>query len=238
MTVEMSDAASYASAYWRAVEGPPGGGARLVRPLTLVVVRAAWEVRIHDRHLVPRTGPVILAANHTGLLDGPLVYAVVPRPVHALVKVEMFRGMVGRALRSLGQIAVDRFSVDPAAVKSSLSVLDRGDVLAIYPEGTRGDGDFDRIRSGVAYLGMCTGAPIVPVACLGIRQSGRSTGSLPGVRSRLDVVFGAPVRLDPVGWPRRQGVVRDQTRRLRDRFVEHIRHACELTGRALPKDTQ
>jgi 1-acyl-sn-glycerol-3-phosphate acyltransferase len=229
---------SYASGYWRVVEGPPRRGARLLQPLASAIVRAAWQVRVHDRHLVPRTGPVILAANHTGLLDGPLVYAVVPRPVHALVKVEMFRGVVGRALRSLGQIAVDRFNVDPAAVKSSLAVLERGEVLAIYPEGTRGDGDFEQIKPGVAYLGLCSGAPIVPVACLGIRETGRSTGSLPGVRSRLDVVFGAPLRLEPVGWPRRQQVVRDHTKRLRDSFVEHIRHACELTGRALPKDIQ
>lgn len=222
--------------YWRGFEGPPGRTARRVRPVAAALTRAIWDVRVYDRHLVPSTGPVILASNHTGLLDGPLVYAVVPRPVHAMVKVEMFRGAFGRVLRSLGQIAVDRFNVDPGAVKSSLAVLDRGEVLAIYPEGTRGNGDFERIKPGVAYLGLCSGAPIVPVACLGIREAGRSIGSIPGVRSRLDVVFGAPIQLDPIGWPRRQLVVRDHAKRLRDQLVDHIRHACDLTGRALPKD--
>jgi 1-acyl-sn-glycerol-3-phosphate acyltransferase len=154
--------------------------------------------------------------------------------VSALAPMEMFHGVVGRALTALGQISIDRFQVDLAAVRSSLAVLERGDLLAIYPEGTRGAGDFSEIRSGAAYLGLCTGAPIVPIACLGVRAPGRSTGSLPAMRSRLDVVVGEPIRLPLTGWPRRQNTVREHTLQLRDTLVEHVRRACELTGRALP----
>lgn len=147
------------SVYWRDEPGPPPAGARVLHPIASVLMRMAWNVRVYRRDLVPRRGPVVLAANHTGILDGPLLYAVLHRPVHALVKQEMFAGPIGAALRALGQIAVDRFAPDPAAVKSCLAVLERGDVLGIYPEGTRGTGDFARIKPGVAYLALCTGAP-------------------------------------------------------------------------------
>lgn len=221
-------------AYWKATPGPPRHGAGLLRPLGVAMVRTAWRIRMHGRHHVPQDGPVILAANHTGLLDGPLVYATMPRPVYALVKAEMFHGPVGSLLRRLGQIPVDRFAPDPAAVKSSLAVLERGDVLAIYPEGTRGAGDFARIKPGVAYLALCTGAPIVPVACLGVRAPGRSTDSLPRVRATLDVVFGRPLRLDRIGWPRRRAVVRESAAWVQAALVEHVREACRATGRRLP----
>ena len=220
--------------YWRAEDGPPRRVLRLVRPFGSRLVRTTWKVRVHDAHHVPESGPVILAANHIGFLDGPLVWAAVRRPVHALVKREMFRGVVGRALRAIGQIPVDRQAVDIAAVKACLAVLERGDVLAIYPEGTRGAGDFSTIKPGVAYLALCTGAPVVPVACLGTRQPGRPVGSVPRPRSRLDVVFGRPVRLDLTPWPRRQALVREQARWLQKWLMAHVGYACEKTGQALP----
>ena len=90
------------------VEGPPRRALRLVLPFATGLVRSAWKVRVHDYHHVPSAGPVILASNHVGILDGPLLCAVTSRPVHALVKREMFRGPVGGALRGLGQISLER----------------------------------------------------------------------------------------------------------------------------------
>lgn len=227
------------SAYWREHQGPPRRGARWVRPIAGPVVRAAWRVRMHGARNIPAHGPVILAVNHTSVLDGPLVYAVSQRPVHALVKHEMFRGIVGRALTGLGQVSVEREALDVRAIKDCLAVLERGDVLAIYPEGTRGAGDFARIRPGVAYLGLCTGAPIVPVACLGVRRVGESVGRLPAPRSPLDVVVGEPISLAPVAtppmpWPRRSEAVAEASAWLRRGLAAHVKEACELTGVELP----
>lgn len=222
------------SRYWRGLAGPPRGATGVLHPLAAAVTKATWNIRVYRRDVIPRRGPVILAANHTGLLDGPLVYAVVPRPVHALIKREMFAGVLGRVLRSLGQISVDRFAHDPAAVKACLAVLERGDVLGIYPEGTRGMGDFGVIKPGVAYLALCTGAPIVPVACLGARGDGASVGHIPSPRSRIDVVFGRPIAIEAVAWPRRRDAVRELAGTLRETLAEHVRNACALTGRELP----
>ncbi|WP_020577023.1 lysophospholipid acyltransferase family protein [Actinopolymorpha alba] len=219
--------------YWHGGGGPPRFGVRATRPLVAGLVRAAWKVRVHDLWHVPSAGPVILASNHTGILDGPLLCGVVRRPVHAVVKEEMFRG-VGGVLRNLGQIAVDRQAVDRAAVRSALAVLDRGDVLAIYPEGARCSGDFSTMRAGVAYLALCTGAPVVPVACLGVRPRGGSVGALPALRATLDVVFGQPQALEAIPWPRFKDVVQDRARWLQKWLAAHVRYACEVTGQRLP----
>ena len=61
---------------------------------------------------MPATGPVVMAANHVGWLDGPLLAICSPRPVHALTKQEMFAGALGAFLRAVGQIPLDRFHVD------------------------------------------------------------------------------------------------------------------------------
>lgn len=220
--------------YWKGLWGPSRSGARAWRPVATALVRTLWSVRTYGRHHVPASGPVILASNHTGILDGPLLYGVTPRPVHTIVKYEIFRGVVGRALTALGQIPVDRFRTDIAAVKNALAVLEREDVLAIYPEGERGAGDFTSIKPGVAYLALCTGAPVVPVACLGIRESGRSTGSLPPPRARLDVVFGRPFRVEPIAWPRDRVRVREHAAALGEQLIAHLRHALQLTGGRLP----
>lgn len=214
--------------------GPPWRVARAARPFVGGIARAAWRLRVYGYEQVPRHGPVILAANHTGLLDGPLLYAVVRRPVHALVKQEMFTGMLGSALRAAGQIPIDRFGYDLAAIKQCLAVLRRGDVLAIFPEGTRGAGDFARTRPGAAYLALCTGAPIVPVASLGVRADGQRTGTIPRPRGAIDVVFGPPIPTTPVRWPRRRRVVQARADELATALRAHVRHACALAGRELP----
>jgi 1-acyl-sn-glycerol-3-phosphate acyltransferase len=216
--------------YWHGVPGPARRVGRLARPIASLVVRSGFRIQLHGVHLVPEQGPVILASNHTSLLDGPLMYGMVRRTVHALVKQEMFRGVTGRLLRAIGQIPVDRFACDPAAVKNCLAVLRRGDVLAIYPEGSRGTGNFEVVKPGAAYLAMCTGAPIVPVATLGASADPGSAKGIPPLRSTIDVVFGAPIHTAPVPWPRRRDAVRERNDELTELLRAHVRHAYALTA--------
>lgn len=207
---------------------------RMLRPVGRVWFDRRYDVRRHGEECVQRRGALIIASNHIGLLDGPLLAAFAPRPVHTLAKKEMFEGHTGVALRAFGQIPLSRFEVDPSAIKDCLEVLRQGGVLAIYPEGGRGAGDLARIKSGLTYLAMVSGAPVVPLAVFGTRQPGGSMDSVPERSARFDLVYGAPVHVARQPWPRRQAEVRRTTEDLRNRLVAHLVSAKGTTGQVLP----
>jgi 1-acyl-sn-glycerol-3-phosphate acyltransferase len=207
---------------------------RLLRPAGRAWFRRRYEVQTHgEEHISPR-GAHIIASNHVGLIDGPLLAAFAPRPVHALTKKEMFEGATGLALRAVGQIPLSRYEIDLSAIKDCLRVLRDGGVVAIYPEGTRGAGEFASLHHGVAYLALVTGAPVVPLVVFGTREPGGHVDSVPGKGARFDLVYGPPVYLDPQPWPRRQADVRQAAEGLRKTFVEHLVEARRITGRELP----
>jgi 1-acyl-sn-glycerol-3-phosphate acyltransferase len=207
---------------------------QVVRSLARPVVGRRYDITIHDDHLVPATGPLILASNHLSILDGPTLWCFSPRFVHALIKREMFTGKAARGLHAIGQIPIERTEVDPYAIRTALKVLRDGDALAIYPEGTRGAGDFARIKNGVAYLALATGAPVVPVACLGTRVAGIGVGQVPPRGSRLDVVYGKPVVVAAQPFPRRQADVRALAADLHQTLRAHVQQAVVATGNPLP----
>jgi 1-acyl-sn-glycerol-3-phosphate acyltransferase len=193
-----------------------------------------FDIRLHEPQLLPATGPVILAPNHLGILDGPLLNAMAPRMVHAVGKVEAFGGLQGVLLRRFGQISIDRSIVDIRAMRMSIRALRDGRVISVYPEGSRGAGNFTRVRPGVAYLAMVTGAPVLPVALLGTRSAGGSIDAHPPRGTRVDVVFGEPFSVDPVSFPRRQIDVRAVATEIGEVLRAHVRKAVVATGNPLP----
>nr|WP_202446939.1 lysophospholipid acyltransferase family protein [Streptomyces sp. SID5468] len=195
-----------------------------------------WRPRVLGAWRLPASGPVILAGNHSHNVDGPMLMGTCPRPVHFLVKREVFVGPLGRFLRAIGQVPVDRGSTDRSAVMAALRVLADGGVLGIFPEGTRsGGGDFAELRSGLAYFAVRTGAPVVPVAVLGSARAGRLVPALPPLRGRVDVVFGDP--FDATGTDGGPGARRTRaaldaaTARIQERLTAHLRDARRATGR-------
>jgi 1-acyl-sn-glycerol-3-phosphate acyltransferase len=183
-------------------------------------MRTGWSVRVHDAHLVPASGPVILAPNHTGFLDPPLLMGTSPRPIHCLGKQEIFRGPLGWFLRSIGQIPLDRSGTDRTALTAALAVLAAGRVLVVYPEGTRGSGNFTDMRRGLAWLAVRSSAPVVPVVAFGVGSRGTTLSALPPMRSRLEVVFGTPVDLPDVG-VRTRAAVEQANHRLHAALTAH-----------------
>ncbi|MGH3335852.1 MAG: lysophospholipid acyltransferase family protein [Nocardioides sp.] len=206
----------------------------ILRPLARVVLRRRLTVRVHGREHIPAKGPVIYAGNHMGILDGPLLVVFAPQPVHALTKVEMFTGRLGRLLRGAGQLPLDRFNTDPNAVKTCLRVLRDGHAVGIFPEGRRGTGDLERFHRGAAYFALVTGAPVVPVIFLGTREPGGHTDSVPPKGGAVDIWFGPPVSVDPVPWPRSRDRVEEVSVRLREHLLATLEQALGVTGRQLP----
>ncbi len=217
------------------------GGASAARPrwasaVAAVLFRGLWPVCVHGGEHIPPEGPLLLASNHLGLLDGPMLVGVAPRWVQCLVKEEMFRGPIGPVLRHLGQIPVNRSGGDRAALERALAVLAGGGAVGVFPEGTRGRGDVGSVRNGIAWLALRSGAPVVPVACLGTRRTGESTSHLPGLRRHLDVVFGEPVTLRArAGVPGRVALM-EAAETLRDIMAGHVTLSVRRTGQVLPAD--
>lgn len=205
-----------------------------LRPLARWVLRRRYVVRVSGASHVPSGEGVIFASNHVGIIDGPVLAIFGPRPVHALTKIEMFRGLLGWCLLKTGQIPLDRFHTDPAAVRTCLRVLRNGGAIGIYPEGGRGAGDLQRFHRGAAYLALVSGATIVPVTMIGSREPGGHVNSLPRPGATIDMIFGEPFHLGAVAWPRTREHVEKASLLLREHMLVQLERALAATGRELP----
>jgi 1-acyl-sn-glycerol-3-phosphate acyltransferase len=148
------------------------------------------RVRVHHRERIPATGPVVLVANHSAFVDGPLIFGIVRRRAVFWVKQEMFTGLLGRGLRAIGQIPVRRGEADRAPLTAALGVLKGGGLVGVFPEGTRGTGEVAAAQQGAAWLARAAGAEILPVVCRGTR---RPAGSGRRWRPQVDVLVGEPL---------------------------------------------
>lgn len=206
-----------------------------LRPWVGFGLRRWFDIHIEGAHLVPHQGPALLAVNHLGVLDGPLAVITAPRPTIALAKADLFRGVVGTVLTSMGQIPVDRNTVDVAAIRRCVDVLERGYALTIFPEGRRAAGDMTQLMGGITYLAMVTGAPIVPVTLLGTRLPGQTAKQLPGRGAHIHIEYGQPITEVPrLAWPRTRQVVGEWTAELADRLSAEVRRVELSSGLRLP----
>ncbi|ACU71969.1 phospholipid/glycerol acyltransferase [Catenulispora acidiphila DSM 44928] len=217
-------------------KAPSARGAKRAHRVGVPLMHSLWHVTQHNVANVPTEGALLMAGNHTGFLDGPLIAGVAPRPVHFLVKKEMFVGPLGPILQhGFGQIPIDRDHPDRAGIQAALAALRSGGVLGVFPEGTRSTGQFESVHNGLAYFAVATGAPVLPVACLGTAAKGRTIGSLPTPRTHLELVYGTPLTLEELsqgseGLGRRQKIAAI-SEELRIRLAAHVQYAKQLTGR-------
>lgn len=211
---------------------PSVKGAEVGRRIGVGLMYGLWKPRVLGAWKVPATGPVIFAVNHSHNIDGPMVIGVAPRPSHFLVKKEAFVGPLDPFMTRIGQIKVDRDTTDRTAITRALGVLENGGILGIFPEGTRGEGDFAALRAGLSYFAVRSGAPIVPVAVLGsTERRGRLIKALPPLRSRVDVVFGDPFEAGDGSGLRTRKALDEATVRIQKQLTAHLENARHLTGR-------
>jgi 1-acyl-sn-glycerol-3-phosphate acyltransferase len=151
-----------------------------------------WRV-IDPGHL-PKTGPVILAANHASFIDPPLIGAGLPRMVNYLARNTLFTvPVVGSLLRSWKVVPVDREGGGGAGLKAILDRLLEGGVILLFPEGTRTtDGQLRPAKSGIGLTVIKSAAPVVPVRVFGTFAAFNRHMKFPRPR-RVTVRYGRPM---------------------------------------------
>ncbi|MFZ0385253.1 MAG: 1-acyl-sn-glycerol-3-phosphate acyltransferase, partial [Solirubrobacteraceae bacterium] len=151
--------------------------ARGANPIVYGIVRVSFQIffliyfrmqRIGLEH-VPKRGPVIIAANHRSFLDPFVIACMARRPMYYVAKQEIFMGrVISWLLTSLGAFPVRRGASDSETIITAKAILERGDIVLIFPEGTRTrPGALGTPRRGVGRLALESGAPVVPVAVIG-----------------------------------------------------------------------
>src|SRR5450631_1348514 len=165
------------------------------------VARLIYRPIIEGRENIPRTGPLLLASNHLSFVDSLVIPLVTPRRVVFLAKSEYFtghgiRGAVQRWLfTAVGSIPIQRGTAGAAqeALDSALEILNDGLAFGIYPEGTRSrDGRLYRGRTGVAWLALTAGCPVVPVGLAGTQDIQPVGSRFPRIR-KITIRFGKPL---------------------------------------------
>lgn len=198
----------------------------ITRVLFPPLIRLLFAAKIIGRKNMPARGGVILASNHLSFFDSVIITLLSRRPVSFLAKSEYFtgkgfKGALSRAFfESINAISVDRRSASAAqdALDAGLERIKQGEAFAMYPEGTRSlDGRLYRGKTGVAWLALTAGVPVVPVALTGTDKI-QPVGTR-GIRlAKLRVQYGEPMDLSRFGSPESGKARREAT----DAIMEKI----------------
>ncbi len=159
---------------------------------------AMYRIKTEGLENVPRKGAAILAANHLSFLDSFFIpLSVKRRTVTYLAKADYFKSWkTSWFFKAAGQISCEREggSKSEQSLNIALDVLRSGNLLGIYPEGTRSpDGRLYRGRTGVARLALAAGVPVVPIGLIGTDTINPKDKKMPKLSGSLRVRFGKPL---------------------------------------------
>lgn len=162
------------------------------------LARAYWRVEVDGAERVPSQGPVIIAPVHRSFMDFVVAAQATKRKLYYMAKDDLWRSeRFGRFLEAIGAFPVDREGTDRLALARAQSVLEHGDALVLFPEGTRREGQVvEDLHEGAAFLAARTGAPIVPVG-IGGTADAMPKGSKMVRPVKVHVVVGEPLPAPP-----------------------------------------
>lgn len=186
--------------------GPDAPKWRLARVLRVTIAYlfiAAYRVRVLDEDKVPSSGGFILAGNHVSYLDPVLLWCTTKRETHFVSKAEMFSvPFIGWLLARVWVLPIKRGSADRQAIQRATLLLQRGETVGMFPEGTRrrsDDGgapdDLGAAHSGVAFIAMRAGVPVIPVGIIGTDKALPAGAKIPRF-PRVTIRYGDPVHPD------------------------------------------
>lgn len=198
------------------------------RVLAGPILHLLWRPEVTGLEHIPASGGAILASNHLSIVDSIFLPLMVSRPVTFAAKSEYFTGtrlvdrITGTYLRATKQLSVDRAGARAAQdmLESALGLLQDGALFGIYPEGTRSpDGRLYRGRTGIGWLALSSGLPVIPVAMIGTDRVLPPGSKIPRV-SRIKVKIGAPLTFEA---QLARGTGARQRRAVTDEVMQSIR---------------
>ncbi|AZN40698.1 lysophospholipid acyltransferase family protein [Paenibacillus albus] len=140
----------------------------ICRGLLRIIYAVCFRFEATGLENIPAEGPVVLCSNHISLFDPPTVGTKVNRKVHYMAKAELFEvPLFGKFIRTLGAFPVKRGGVSKDAIRNAINLLKEGNVMGIFPEGTRSAGDNSAGKKGAAMIALRSGAVVIPVAIIG-----------------------------------------------------------------------
>lgn len=204
-----------------------GTAYEVVRMLTAPARRGLVRLRIDGADHMPIDGPAILVANHLSFFDSILLMFSLPRPVAFIGKAEYTDNPITNWLFcGAGMIPVRRENPGdlPHVFEEVAEVLGRGEVIGVFPEGTRSrDGLLHRGHVGAAHLALLTGAPIIPVGIIGTDRVLPTGARLVRPFRQATLNLGEPIRTRELGYTKSTNRAR---RELTDRFMAEIGRLC------------
>jgi 1-acyl-sn-glycerol-3-phosphate acyltransferase len=193
---EVADTVRHEMAAGKRIPKGLGRHQRLGKSIGGPPIRWLLRMQVTGIEHIPQSGPAILAANHRSFWDIPVHVIASSRPIAFMAKQELYKGPITAwTWRSLGGFPVRRDTADLRAIDTALALLERGEVVGVYPEGTRSrTGEMLPFLKGAAWLALRTGTPIVPCGLSGTER--RDPGEQRRLRRRVLVAFGPPIPVE------------------------------------------
>jgi 1-acyl-sn-glycerol-3-phosphate acyltransferase len=167
------------------------------RELTRWIWRLLFRPRLEGRERLPATGGALLCANHQSFLDIPLVAHLTPRHVAFVARANLAHsGLLAWVMRESGAVLIHPGRPDRAALRAMVAHLEAGDLVAIFPEGSRTwDGSLGELRAGALVAARLAKVPVVPIGIRGAFEAWPRQRRLPRPR-RVAARVGAPIDAD------------------------------------------
>jgi 1-acyl-sn-glycerol-3-phosphate acyltransferase len=169
----------------------------------LVIARGSavlWRVRVHGGEHLPQTGGYVLAPSHRSMMDIPFAAWLTPRQLRYMGKAPLFKiPVLGWLFTVLGGFPVQRDGTDRKALRDSIAMLQNGEILLVFPEGTRQYGPkIQPLQPGAAYLALRSGVPLIPVGIAGSEEIMRTPKNRPPRFHKVVMTVGAPIAPEPL----------------------------------------
>ncbi len=181
---------------------------KIISCFLFLLLRCTGRVRIQGKENIPATGPAFIIANHVSAFDPIILFLITKRPINFMAKKELFRIPVfSSVVKGMKAFPVEREKLDRAAIRNAIRIMENGELLGVFPEGTRGDGKtLLPFKSGAAYIASQVEAPVIPVAIIGSRFL------LNPFKKAVKVIIGTEIR--------RNASMRESRREALDNFLQ------------------